>query len=198
VTLAEPLGPRALSTAHQLAARAALANHDTARALMHADAAQTANPALPMRAYVEGRLLVESGQFESAVRLLREAAAMLRQHDTALEGLHTTLAAALAGANRSAEAEAACRDELRVFPRSLAAFTLLARIAGVAHDEATVESAVEELLAAVPTPEGYAAAVRVWRDLGAHARADALRSDARARFQGDPPLAHLPAHDGRR
>jgi tetratricopeptide (TPR) repeat protein len=198
VTLSGALGPREVSKAHQLAARTALAHGDSALALTHADAAQAASPVVPMRAYVEGRLLVDEGRYEEAVRLLQEAAAMLQQHDTALEGVYTTLASALVAVHRPGDAEAACLEELRTFPRSLAAYVALAGIARAAHDDEKVESTVESMLTAVPTPAGYAAAIRVWIDAGAPARAEALRSDARARFQGDPSLAQLPARGGRR
>jgi tetratricopeptide (TPR) repeat protein len=198
VQLAGRLGGRTLSAAHQAAARVALARHDRERALKHADAAQAANPAVPMRPFIEGQLLVEAGRHEEAVPLLREAAAMLRQHETALEGLQTTLAAALAALDRPEEAEAACLEELRAFPRSLAAHSTIARIAGATQDEARLEAAVQQLLASAPTPEGYATAVQLLRSLGHHARAEALRSDARSRFRGDPARAQMPAPDARR
>jgi hypothetical protein len=54
-----------------------------------------------------------------------------------------------------------------------------------------VEQVLGELLQAAPTPEGYAAAARVWTTLGERARADGLRTEARARFRGDPSLALL-------
>ena len=54
-----------------------------------------------------------------------------------------------------------------------------------------MEGVVDDLLAAAPTPEGYAAAVRLWTAVGQRSRADALSSDARARFRGDSPLALL-------
>jgi hypothetical protein len=56
---------------------------------------------------------------------------------------------------------------------------------------------LNELLEAAPTPEGYALAAHVWIALGDQARAEAIRSDARARFRGDPSLALL-GHDARR
>jgi tetratricopeptide (TPR) repeat protein len=198
VQLAERLGGRTLSAAHQAAARVALARHDRELALKHADAAQAANPAVPMRPFIEGRLLVEAGRHEEAVPLLREAAAMLRQHETALEGLQTTLAAALVALDRPEEAEAACLEELRAFPRSLAAHSMIARIAGATQDMARLDAAVQQLLASAPTPEGYATAVQLLKSLGHHARADALRSDARPRVRGDPARAQMSAPDARR
>jgi hypothetical protein len=54
-----------------------------------------------------------------------------------------------------------------------------------------VEQVIRDLMEAVPTPEGYALAARLWTILGERSRAEALRSAARARFHGDPSLALL-------
>lgn len=194
-TLAQSNGSADLSSAHQLAARVALARKDSDLALMHADAAQSANPAVPMRSFVEGRLLVDAGRYDEAVRLLQEAAAMLHQHESALQGLHTTLGDALARLERPQEAEAAYVEELRAFPHSLAAYSGLATLAYTAKNEDAAAAVVRELLASTPTPEGFAAGVRVWMELGENGRAEALRSDARARFRGDPSLAIVLARD---
>jgi arylsulfatase A-like enzyme/tetratricopeptide (TPR) repeat protein len=194
-SLAQSFGADVLSSAHQVAARIALAREDRDLALTHADAAQAAKPSVPMRSFVEGRLLVDTGAYEEAARLLQEAAAMLHQHEAALEGLHTALGDALARLERPLDAEAAYVEELRMFPHSLAAYSGLATLAYAAKDEERAAAVVKELLASTPTPEGFAAAVRVWTELGENGRADALRSDARARFRGDPSLAIVLARD---
>lgn len=62
--------------------------------------------------------------------------------------------------------------------------------------EAEVEGVVDDLLASAPTPEGYAAAARLWTAVGQRSRADSLSSEARARFRGDPSPA-LPGRDRR-
>jgi tetratricopeptide (TPR) repeat protein len=195
VSIAQTFGPGEVSAAHQQAARIALLRKDRESALQHADAAQAANPAVPMRSFVEGRLLVEAGRDEDAVKLLQEAAAMLHQHDTALEGLHTVLATALARLNRPEDAEAAYREELRAFPGSLTAHAGLVGIAAASQDDDRIDEAVKSLLASAPTPQGYAVAARVLADAGAVRRAEALRSDAQVRFRGDPALARLRARD---
>ena len=197
VALARPAGSEALSMAHQVAARVALARNDRDLALTHADEAQAANPAVPMRSFVEGQLFIQAGQYEAAARLLQDAAAMLKQHGTSLEGLYAGLAAALSGLNRTADAEHAALEELRAFPQSLSAYATLARAADAAQDGDKVESLVEQLLAAAPTPDGYATAIRLWKEFGRPGRAEALRSDARGRFRVDPLLARIPARDGR-
>ena len=54
-----------------------------------------------------------------------------------------------------------------------------------------VEHVIGDLVEATPTPEGYAMAARLWTIVGERSRAEALRSDARTRFRGDPSLALL-------
>jgi len=44
--------------------------------------------------------------------------------------------------------------------------------------DAEVEQAIEGLLRAVPTPEGYDLAVRLWTVFGEKERADAVRAEA--------------------
>jgi hypothetical protein len=57
--------------------------------------------------------------------------------------------------------------------------------------DAAVEDVLNELVASTPTPEGYGVAARLWTILGDPSRAEALRSDARMRFRGDPSLVLL-------
>jgi hypothetical protein len=54
-----------------------------------------------------------------------------------------------------------------------------------------VEDVLNELVSGTPTPEGYAVAARLWTILGDRSRAEAIKSDARARFRGDPLPALL-------
>jgi len=65
------------------------------------------------------------------------------------------------------------------------------------YGQRIVEDVLNELVAATPTPESYAAAARLWTIVGDRTRAEALRSDARTRFRGDPSLALL-GKDARR
>ena len=82
-------------------------------------------------------------------------------------------------------------------PRNVQAYTSLAMLYRASNRDAEVEDVLNELVAATPTPEGYAVAARLWTILGERSRAEALRSDARARFRGDPSLAQR-EQDGRR
>ena len=63
------------AAAHELLARVALARHDADTARVEAGLARGADPALPLPAYVEARLLYEQGRYEEALPLLLDAAA---------------------------------------------------------------------------------------------------------------------------
>jgi hypothetical protein len=76
-------------------------------------------------------------------------------------------------------------------------YSRLAMLYAATNREGAVEDVLNELVAATPTPESYAVAARLWTIVGNRSRAEALRSDARARFRGDPSLALL-GKDGRR
>jgi len=71
------------------------------------------------------------------------------------------------------------------------AYTSLAMLYRASNRDAAVEDVLNELVASTPTPEGYGVAARLWTILGDPSRAEALRSDARTRFRGDPSLALL-------
>jgi tetratricopeptide (TPR) repeat protein len=183
--------------AHQVAARVALARKDAESAIAHADAARVADPRLPMPAFVRGRLLFDDGMFDDALAAFREADAALREQGGALADLHLYLGDSLARLERYTEAETQYREELLAFPRNTQAYASLAMLYRASSKDDAVEDVLNELVASTPTPEGYAVAARLWTVLGDRSRAEALRSDARTRFRGDPSLALL-GRDGRR
>ena len=191
IALAEHEEPRSLALAHELAARVALADKDPEAAVRHADAAHASDSTLPVPQFVRGRILYEEGKYEEAAASFTEAADKLKEHGAPFPELHLYLGESLARLDRYTEAEAQFRDELRAYPRNLQAYTSLAMLYRASNRDAAVEDVLNELVAATPTPEGYAVAARLWTILGDRSRAEALRSDARARFPGDPTLAQL-------
>ena len=188
---ASRFGAVEIAAAHAVAARIALARDQPDAALEHADMVQKANPSIPMHALVQGELLAKNGDTEEAARLLRGAAAMVRQHDRALEGLQVTLGQVLATLKETQPAEAAFRAELADFPRSIAAYTELAQLLHAAGRDEEASALAETLLMASPTPDGYAAAAKVWMLLGETARAAEVRADARTRFPAESAPGRL-------
>jgi tetratricopeptide (TPR) repeat protein len=197
IALARTGDARQRAAAYETAARVALARKDGDAATTHAAAAQEADPAIAMPAFVRGRLLYEEGEYAKAAEAFQEAAAASRNGDATLAELHLYLGESLAHLDRYPEAEAEYRAELRSFPRNIQAYTSLAMLYRASNRDAAVEDVLNELVSATPTPEGYGVAVRLWTILGERSRAEALRSDARTRFRGDPSLTLL-GRDARR
>jgi len=183
------LGPTEIASVHDAATRIALARSDAEQAERHAEAVQAARPEIPMRAFVQGWLLTKAGDNAEAERVLQEAAAMLRQHELPLEGVQLTLGEVLLSLERPADAEAAFRAELTDFPNSVAAYSGLAKALYASEKLTDADQTLTALLESVPTPEGYAAAIKLYTAFGNPARAAQLRSDARGRFPAETSLA---------
>jgi tetratricopeptide (TPR) repeat protein len=188
---------RGRAAAHEIAARVALARQDPESAVIHAEAAREADGRVPVAEFVNGRILYDAAKYDEALTVFKQADAALREHGGALADLHMYIGDTLARLERSAEAELAFREELLAFPRSTQAYARLALLYRDMDKADAVEDVINELVAATPTPEGYAVAAQLWTELGDRSRAEALRSDARTRFRGDPSLALL-GRDGRR
>jgi tetratricopeptide (TPR) repeat protein len=179
------------AAAHEVAARVALARGDTASATMHAAAAQKADPHLPMPQFVAGRLAYDEERYEDALAAFKEAATIVGQAGTTFAGLHLNLGNTYARLDRYAEAEAEFQEELREYPHNIATYASLAMLYRASNRGQAVAHAIDDLVDAAPTPEGYSMAARLWMIVGDRARAEALRSDARRRFKGDPSLVLL-------
>jgi tetratricopeptide (TPR) repeat protein len=191
VMLAEDESPADRFAAHEVAARVALASMDADAATKHADAAYEADSTMPVRQFVQGRLHYDEGRYEQAAASFEEAVATLTENKRSLADLHLYLGESFARLDRYEDAESQFREELRAFPRSIQAYTSLAMLYRASNRDAAVEDVLNELVASTPTPEGYGVAARLWTILGDPTRAEALRSDARSRFRGDPSLALL-------
>jgi tetratricopeptide (TPR) repeat protein len=146
---------------------------------------------MPVDQFVEGRLHYDEARYEEAAAAFEDAVESVREHRRSLPDLHLYLGEALARLDRYDQAEAQFREELRNFPRNIQAYTSLAMLYRASNRDAAVEDVLNELVASTPTPEGYGVAARLWTILGDPSRAEALRSDARSRFRGDPSLALL-------
>jgi tetratricopeptide (TPR) repeat protein len=197
VALAEHEDTRVLAAAHEMAARVALSEKDAESATRHAESAHAANASLPVPQYVRGRLLYDEGKYEQAAAQFKAAEATLRENGGTMADLHLYFGESLARLDRYPDAETQFREELLAYPRNVQAYTSLAMLYRASNRDADVEDVLNELVAATPTPEGYAVAAKLWTILGERSRAEALRSDARARFRGDPSLAQR-EQDGRR
>ena len=197
IAVASEVGGITEADAHALAARLALARKDREAAMQHADAAKASNPGLPLPQFLRGRIAYDDGNYDAALTAFREAAAATREHHTTIPDLHLYIGDTLAHFEQYSEAETEYREELTAFPRNLQAYASLAMLYRATNRESDLDDVLSELVDVAPTPEGYAMAARMWTVLGERSRAEALRSDARARFRGDPSLALL-GRDARR
>jgi tetratricopeptide (TPR) repeat protein len=197
IALAEHEDRRALAAAHEMAARVAIADKDAESATRHAAAAHAADAALPVPQFVRGRVAYDEGLYAEAANQFGAAEKVLRERSGTMADLHLYLGESLARLDRYADAESQFRAELQAYPRNVQAYTSLAMLYHASNRDADVEDVLNELVVATPTPEGYAVAAKLWTILGERSRAEALRSDARARFRGDPSLAQR-EQDGRR
>ena len=182
---------RIKAAAHEIATRVALAREDAAAATMHAAMVQKADPHLPMPQFVAGRLAYDDGRYPDALAAFKAAAATAEQAGATLAELHLNLGNTYARLDRYAEAEAEFQEELREFPHNIGTYASLAMLYRASNRHQAVEQVIGDLVEAAPTPEGYSMAARLWTIVGERGRAEALRSDARRRFRGDPSLALL-------
>jgi tetratricopeptide (TPR) repeat protein len=198
VALADGYDAKTVARVHEVAVAVALARKEPELATHHAEQAQKADPTFPVALFVRGRLLYDEGQYAEALPVLQEAEAVLEEHQGALQNLHYYLADTLAQLDRYDEAEVELREEQRAFPSAIRSYSSLAMLYRATGRDADLEGVIRDLMEAVPTPEGYATAAQLWTILGEQSRAEAVRSDARSRFRGDPSLALLERRADRR
>jgi tetratricopeptide (TPR) repeat protein len=182
VTVAAESDQQSLANAHVMLVRVALAQRDVEAAARHADLANQADPSLPLPVYVQARTLHADGRYAEALPLFQEAGRRLRERTITLNDVHFFTADTLGRLERYDEAEAEFLTELQLFPNNGRAHANLAMLYRSQSRDDEVERTIDDLLAAMPSPEGYELAAQLWTILGEPARADAVRADARERF----------------
>ena len=174
---------RSRAAAHALLARIALARRDPGAAREEAALAFEADPGLPMPPFIEGRILHDQGKFEGAWLEFEVALAAGRKPGaTPIADLHFYAGDTLMRLNRHSDAEAEFAGELRLFPQSVRARAGLATMYHASGHAAAADTAITDMLHAVPTPESYTTAARLLKSFGKTRRGDAVRADARRAF----------------
>jgi tetratricopeptide (TPR) repeat protein len=199
IARAERGTPRDRVAAHESAARVALALKDEAAATTYAAVSAEADPTSALPRYVKGRLLFDAGKYEEAVEAFTEPEPPSDDEvmPAAVAELELYKGESLARLERTEDAEAAFRNEIEAFPRDPRAYlSLVTLYQSTKPDE--IEEVLDDLLEAVPTPEGYGLAANAWATVGDLRRANAIRADARVKFRGDPTLGRLFGRGGRR
>ena len=88
----------------------------------------------------------------------------------------------LARFNRPGDAEAEFADELQLFPQNVRARAGLAALYHASGQGAAADTAITDMLHAVPTPEAYTTAARLLKSFGKIRQAEAVRAEARRTF----------------
>ena len=182
--------PRDRVAAHESAARVALALMDAAAATTYAAVTVEVDPTSALPRFVKGRLLFDEGKYEEAVEAFTEPQPADDDEPVpaAVAELELYKGESLARLERTEDAETAFRNEIEAFPRDPRAYLSLVTLYQSTKPE-EIEGVLDNLMEAVPTPEGYGLAAAAWATVGDTRRANAIRADARVKFRGDPTLA---------
>jgi tetratricopeptide (TPR) repeat protein len=168
--------------AHEMLARIAVERKDWAEATRQADVAQQLDASTTAVPFVKGMQFYKTGQYEQAVALLEEAARPAKPGVRPLPDVGPCFADALGRLERYAEAEVAWKEEVVRSPYNVQARVSLAMLYHAQRRDAEAEEKIREMVRAVPTPDAYNAAARLWTILGEKERADEARAEARLRF----------------
>jgi tetratricopeptide (TPR) repeat protein len=178
------------AAAHELLARIALARRDVAAARLQAKLAREADAALPLAAFVEGRILLDAARFEAAVPVLQAAIADgEKSGGPVLADLHFHVGEALVRLSRLAEAEYHFMQEIRFFPNHVRASAALATLYHQSDRADEAGEVLTTMLRVSPTPEAFATAARLWTTFGNPAQAAAARSEAARAVAATPRRA---------
>ena len=184
--------PRTVGAAHAALATIAASRRRADDARREAALAEEADPDLPYAAFIEGRMLHDRDEGEAALDALDRVASALGDRPSPFDGLHWYRGDTLARLDRHAEAQAAFERAIRDAPFDLRGYVSLATLQRAMNRDDDALVTVDQLVRRVPTPAGYAAAVRLSTLLGQRERAAELRAEARQRLAGEPALRLVP------
>jgi len=117
--------------------------------------------------------------------LFRETIKRLSGHTITIQDLYYYTGDTLARLGEARPAMDAFRTETRLSPENIRAHAGLAMLCRADGQAAESEAAIDRLVRAVPTADGWAMAIRLWTVFGERARADALRTAAVSRFSAE-------------
>jgi len=179
---------RVRATAYELLAKIALRRRDGEEARRYAGLAQETDPSLPLPIYIRALQLHTAGKYAEALPLFEDTLKQLGDRPVTLTEVHYYAGDTLARLGRNVEAEAAFKQELRLFPQNVRAYAGLAMLYRSLGRDEEVEQVIAAMTRMVPTSEGYAFAIRLWTMFGETERAEHLRAEARKRLGAVPAL----------
>ncbi|HYX21743.1 MAG TPA: sulfatase-like hydrolase/transferase [Thermoanaerobaculia bacterium] len=181
---AEAAGHAGTTSPYDNLARIALAEGNLDEAEKQARAALEKYPMRRIPHLILGRVLHDRHDYPAA---LDEIALASRAHgeDTGLlQNLNYLKGDSLARLGRTAEAEAAFRQEIADFPNNTAARSSLAMLYASEGREAEARQTLDALVRDVRSPDAYFAAIRTYEILGDPHAAAGLRAEQRRLFPG--------------
>jgi arylsulfatase A-like enzyme/predicted negative regulator of RcsB-dependent stress response len=167
--------------AHLLLAGVELARRDLAAAEREARQAvgEASNPRLAALVFL-ARVLVEQHRLPEALQAVDDAAARIGSGGARpLPTLEATRGDVLARLGRPAEAEAAFRREIELFPRTTEAYVRLAILLAEQRRFDEIEPTLETMVRAAPAPQSFQLAAKTLEDLGNVRAAASFRRRAR-------------------
>ena len=190
-TLAPDASAHTSAAAHDLLASIAAARRRPDEARAQAALADKAEPGVPHSRFLDARLLHDQERCDEAMTSFDEVVTALDGRPSPFDGLHWRRGDCLARLDRHPEALEAFARAVTESPFDLRGYTSLATLQHAMNRHADAVATVERLVRSVPTPAGYATAVRLWTLIGERARGASLRATARERFSGEPGLRLL-------
>jgi len=170
------------TTAYQVLVKVALSKNDPSAARQAAAQARRADPSFPLPTYVDGLILYNQGRYAEALPLFQETIRGLSGHTITIPDLYYYTGDTLARLGEARPAIEAFRTETRLSPENIRAHAGLAMLCRADGQTAEAEAAIDRLLHAVPTADGYAMAIRLWSIFGERERASTLQQAAAGRF----------------
>ena len=162
--------------AHELLARVAIAQQDSATARREAHLAQQADPTLPMPDIVEGTMLYNRGEYAQCIPYLARASQVLQHRTLQVPDINYLIGDSLARLERYPEAERFLKAEIAVFPFNTRARAGLAMLYRATGRDAESEQAIAELLRVSPEGDGPALARQLWTMFGEPEKAKTLKT----------------------
>ncbi len=173
--------------ADELLARIHLTRKEWDAAEKNALAALKSRPNRRYPYVVLARVAVARNDLPKALEMVDKAGSLGEgKHLPAIEGVHFLKGDILGRMERSREAEAEFREEIRLFPHNLDAWSSLVALYASEGRLADVRQTVKEMVTANPTAEAYALAEKTLRVVGDREGAAMLRVLAARKFPADP------------
>ena len=186
---AEALARKALpdvpTKAQELLARVALARGDLKAAAEHAQAAVVERNPQPSAVLLMAEVDLRSGEPQKALDVVEKAESYARElRLSSVYNLDFLRGDALARLNRIDEAEAAFRREIAAYPSHSQAYANLAVIRFLRGDRAAVDTLMESMVQANPSPKACLLAASTFESLGDKGKAEEWRRRAAAFGKG--------------